>query len=104
MSTTKKHDELIANLTFASVYPHYITKAEKKNSEKIAELTNQLLQANEEKSSLTEMIETLNETLNTCKVEREKSKIDFILRQNSWTEQFNNFKMESNLDHEFKQK
>jgi len=30
MSTTKKHDDQIANMTFASVYPHYITKVEKK--------------------------------------------------------------------------
>ncbi|MEM1271322.1 MAG: DUF2200 domain-containing protein, partial [Bacteroidota bacterium] len=31
MATTKKHDERIANLTFAGVYPHYVTKIEKKN-------------------------------------------------------------------------
>ena len=30
MSTTKKHDEQIANMTFAAVYPHYVTKVEKK--------------------------------------------------------------------------
>jgi len=30
MQTTKEHDEGIANLTFASVYPHYVTKVEKK--------------------------------------------------------------------------
>jgi len=30
MTTTKKHDDQIANLTFADVYPHYITKVEKK--------------------------------------------------------------------------
>lgn len=30
MITTPEHDERIANLTFASVYPHYITKVEKK--------------------------------------------------------------------------
>jgi hypothetical protein len=30
MSTTSKHDERIAKMTFASVYPHYITKIEKK--------------------------------------------------------------------------
>lgn len=29
-TTTKKHNENIANLTFASVYPHYVTKVEKK--------------------------------------------------------------------------
>lgn len=30
MKTTPKHNEQIAKLTFASVYPHYITKVEKK--------------------------------------------------------------------------
>ncbi|MEO0558441.1 MAG: DUF2200 domain-containing protein [Bacteroidota bacterium] len=30
MQTTKEHDERIANLTFASVYPHYVSKVEKK--------------------------------------------------------------------------
>ncbi|GGF26713.1 DUF2200 domain-containing protein [Echinicola rosea] len=30
MKTTDKHDERMANMTFASVYPHYITKVEKK--------------------------------------------------------------------------
>lgn len=34
MKTTPKHDKKIANLTFASVYPHYITKVEKKNRTK----------------------------------------------------------------------
>lgn len=29
-TTTKLHNERIANMTFASVYPHYITKVEKK--------------------------------------------------------------------------
>lgn len=30
MTTTPKHDEQMAKLTFASVYPHYVTKVEKK--------------------------------------------------------------------------
>ncbi|MBK8620174.1 MAG: DUF2200 domain-containing protein [Saprospiraceae bacterium] len=30
MNDTQKHDDKIAKLTFASVYPHYITKIEKK--------------------------------------------------------------------------
>lgn len=30
MKTTKEHDERIANMTFACVYPHYIAKVEKK--------------------------------------------------------------------------
>ena len=34
MKTTSKHDERIANLIFASVYPHYLTKVEKKGRTK----------------------------------------------------------------------
>ena len=34
MSTTPEHDQKIAQLTFASVYPHYITKVEKKGRTK----------------------------------------------------------------------
>jgi hypothetical protein len=30
MATTPEHDERVAKLTFASVYPHYVTKVEKK--------------------------------------------------------------------------
>jgi len=30
MKTTPEHDERIANMTFASVYPHYVAKIEKK--------------------------------------------------------------------------
>lgn len=30
MTTTKEHDERIAKMTFASVYPHYVAKIEKK--------------------------------------------------------------------------
>lgn len=30
MKTTKEHDERIANMTFSSVYPHYVAKIEKK--------------------------------------------------------------------------
>jgi len=30
MKETDKHNERIANMTFASVYPHYVTKVEKK--------------------------------------------------------------------------
>ncbi len=37
MNTTPEHDQRIADLTFASVYPHYITKVEKKGRT-IAEL------------------------------------------------------------------
>lgn len=34
MKTTPEHDKRVANLTFASVYPHYITKIEKKGRTK----------------------------------------------------------------------
>ena len=34
MTTTPEHDERIATLTFASVYPHYITKVERKGRTK----------------------------------------------------------------------
>ena len=34
MKTTPEHNERIANLTFASVYPHYVTKVEKKGRTK----------------------------------------------------------------------
>ena len=37
MNSTAHHDERIANMTFASVYPHYVTKVEKKGRT-IAEL------------------------------------------------------------------
>src|SRR5690554_5152833 len=34
MKTTPEHNELIAKMTFASVYPHYVTKVEKKGRTK----------------------------------------------------------------------
>ncbi len=34
MATTKEHDTQIAKLTFAEVYPHYVTKVEKKDRTK----------------------------------------------------------------------
>lgn len=34
MSSTSHHDERIAKMTFASVYPHYVTKVEKKGRSK----------------------------------------------------------------------
>ena len=33
-TTTPEHDERIANMTFASVYPHYVNKVEKKGRTK----------------------------------------------------------------------
>jgi hypothetical protein len=34
MKTTTEHNQRIANLTFASVFPHYVTKVEKKGRSK----------------------------------------------------------------------
>lgn len=34
MNSTSNHDERIAEMTFASVYPHYVTKVEKKGRTK----------------------------------------------------------------------
>ena len=34
MKTTLKHDQRMAKMTFASIYPHYVTKIEKKNRTK----------------------------------------------------------------------
>jgi len=34
MNDTSHHDERIATMSFASVYPHYVTKVEKKNRTK----------------------------------------------------------------------
>lgn len=34
MQTTPEHDERMANMTFASVYPHYVSKVEKKGRTK----------------------------------------------------------------------
>lgn len=34
MNSTAHHDERIANMSFASVYPHYVTKVEKKGRTK----------------------------------------------------------------------
>ena len=34
MKVTDKHNERIANMTFASVYPHYVSKVEKKGRTK----------------------------------------------------------------------
>lgn len=34
MKTTTEHDERIAKMSFASVYPHYVTKVEKKGRTK----------------------------------------------------------------------
>lgn len=50
-NTTPEHDQKIAILTFASVYPHYITKVEKKGRtiEELHEVIEWLTGFNEEK-------------------------------------------------------
>lgn len=57
MTTTPKHDERIAKMTFASVYPHYVEKVEKKGRTKaeLHEVINWLTGFNDNK--LQELIE-----------------------------------------------
>lgn len=57
MSTTSHHDERISKMTFASVYPHYVTKVEKKGrtKEELHEVIKWLTGYDEEK--LKELIE-----------------------------------------------
>ena len=57
MKTTPEHDERIAKMNFASVYPHYITKVEKKGrtKEELHQVIEWLTGFNEEK--LKELIE-----------------------------------------------
>ncbi|TYA55283.1 DUF2200 domain-containing protein [Formosa maritima] len=57
MKTTEKHNERVANMTFASVYPHYITKVEKKGRtiEELHEVIHWLTGYNKQK--LQELIE-----------------------------------------------
>lgn len=51
MKTTPEHNERIAKMTFSSVYPHYLTKVEKKGrtKEELLEVINWLTGFNEEK-------------------------------------------------------
>ena len=35
MQITPEHNERMAKMTFSSVYPHYVTKVEKKGSTKV---------------------------------------------------------------------
>lgn len=57
MNSTAHHDEKIAKMTFASVYPHYVTKVEKKGrtKEELHEVIEWLTGFNEKK--LTKLIE-----------------------------------------------
>ncbi|CCH53586.1 hypothetical protein BN8_02693 [Fibrisoma limi BUZ 3] len=50
MNSTNQHDERIARMTFASVYPHYVTKVEKKGrtKEELHQLVEWLTGYNEE--------------------------------------------------------
>ena len=51
MKSTKHHDERIAKMTFGSVYPHYVTKVEKKGrtKEELHQVIEWLTGYNEEK-------------------------------------------------------
>jgi len=51
MSTTSHHDERVAKMSFASVYPHYVTKVEKKErtKEELHQVIEWLTGYNEEK-------------------------------------------------------
>ena len=51
MKTTPEHNERIAKMTFASVYPHYVTKVEKKGRTKdeLHQVINWLCGFNEKK-------------------------------------------------------
>ena len=51
MKTTPEHNERIAKMTFSSVYPHYLTKVEKKGrtKEELLEVIEWLTGFNEEK-------------------------------------------------------
>lgn len=72
MQVTPEHNEKIAKITFASVYPHYIAKIEKKGRTKVELLQvikwltdyneSQLLEFIENKTTLREFFE--NATLN----------------------------------------
>lgn len=57
MNSTNNHDERIAKMTFASVYPHYVTKVEKKGrtKEELHQVIKWLTGYNEKK--LQELIE-----------------------------------------------
>ena len=51
MTTSPEHDQRIASMTFASVYPHYVTKVEKKGrtKEELHQVITWLTGFNEEK-------------------------------------------------------
>ena len=57
MKTTPKHNERIANMTFSSVFPHYLTKVEKKGRTK--EELNQVIEwlTGFDKNKLQELID-----------------------------------------------
>ena len=69
MKTTPEHDERIANMTIASVYPHYVTKVEKKGKtkEELHQVIEWLTGYNEEKlASLIETKVTFETFFNNC--------------------------------------
>ncbi len=72
MKTTPEHNERIAKMTFASVYPHYLTKVEKKGRTK-----NELLQVIEWLTGFNE--EKVQEFINdksTFKIFFQKAKLN----------------------------
>ncbi len=71
MSTTKEHDAQIAKLTFAEVYPHYVTKVEKKGrtTEKLHEVINWLTGFNDkELQKIVDKEVTFNEFFAKAKI------------------------------------
>jgi len=69
MKTTPEHDERIVNMTIASVYPHYVTKVEKKGKtkEELHQVIEWLTGYNEEKlASLIETKVTFETFFNNC--------------------------------------
>ncbi|MDP6684838.1 MAG: DUF2200 domain-containing protein [Candidatus Marinimicrobia bacterium] len=69
MKTTPKHDERIAKMTVASVYPHYVAKVEKKGKtkEELHKIIEWLTGYNENKlASLIEAEVTFETFFNNC--------------------------------------
>ncbi|MFD1314902.1 DUF2200 domain-containing protein [Namhaeicola litoreus] len=72
MKTTPEHDERIAKMTFGSVYPHYVTKIEKKGRTR-----NELLQVIEWLTGYSEMeVQTFIDEKVTFKEFFEKAKLN----------------------------
>lgn len=72
MKTTPEHNARIANMTFASVYPHYVTKVEKKGKTKkeLHQIIEWLTGFDE-----TKLQQLIDEKV-TCKIFFEKAKLN----------------------------